>query len=73
MIMEKKIQARRLEVEEIVLASLKCAIDEGLKLEDHEVIWRGDRGEYISSLLEDWRVDEDGDIAIDRLVSLIIH
>ena len=73
---EKRLQAtkmRRTKAENIVLAALTCAINRGLELEDHEVIWRGDREEYISSVLNNWLYDEDGEIAVDRLVTLIIH
>lgn len=73
---EERLQAikkKRAEAEDIVRAALGCAIDEGLKLEDHEAIWRGDRVEYINSILSDWLYNEDGESATDRLVTLIIH
>jgi len=63
----------RMKVEGIVLDALTEAIRKGLNMEDSEAIWGGTKEEYIEDLMQGWLDEEDGGIALDRLVSLIIY
>jgi len=67
---------KREKAENIVYSALRHAISEGLKLNDPVCEWRGSREQYaanVNTILNDWLIDEDGSLAIDRLVTLIIH
>jgi hypothetical protein len=63
------IRIKRCKAEEIILMALRCAIEEGL----NEVLWVGSREDCATSVLDIWLNDEDGSIAVDRLVNLIIY
>lgn len=72
---EKRLEAiktKRCRTEEFVLAALRRAINDGLNLEI-EAIWAEGKVAWIDSVLEVWLKDEDGKLAVDRLVTLIIH
>ena len=63
---------KRIKAEDIILAALRRAISEGLDKKSL-AMWGGSKQEYVENLLEDWLSDEDGRIAVDRLVNLIIY
>jgi hypothetical protein len=66
-------EKKRWKAEEIIRIALGRAILEGLKLEDQETIWISSRKDYAEDLLNIWLDDEKGNVAIDKLVKMIIH
>lgn len=69
----QEIKGKRMRTEDIILAAMRKAVLSSMWLE----VWTGDQVITLegaaNQIFNDWFENEDGDVAIDRLVTLIIH
>ena len=72
--LEKKRELVREIIEQYLVNAIERGIiDYGGKISDGWCKNQNGRDEYVMDILCTWFTDEDGDIAIDRLVNLIIY
>lgn len=71
---EKKRELMREIIEQYLVNAIERGIiDCGEKISDGWCKSQGGRDEYVMDILCTWMDDEDGNIALDRLVNLIIY